>query len=388
VNRRTIGTWLLVSLLLGGCASAPLKGIDTLPDYALRVSTEDGWELSLFRRPAQGDGAAGLPILLVPSVGMNRRAFTSVGSDFAEFLAGQGFDVWIFESRGSVSSQPPDRAVWRRAEWNVNDLLTQDVPAAVDAILKATGRDSVFWLGHGLGAHLGARYAEVRPEQIAGLIALGLGGDCDFPTRFQRRFASPSGLVPPSGKLAFRNLGRVLAPTLHPAPDLNGLHALFNEANLSIEVVASLAANGLEDIGVSVAEELQAWCGAAAPVPQFFGDDFTRLETPVLFLAGGVDPIAPAWAVRTAWESWGALDKELVILGEGWGQAYDYGHLDLILGDGLRDEVFPVIGDWLAARAESVPPPDRSLRQAPSEAAEKEDAAFQGGSAFEAGAEP
>ena len=42
-----------------------------------------------------------------------------------------------------------------------------------------------------------------------------------------------------------------------------------------------------------------------------------------------------------------------MILGEGWGQAHDYGHLDLVLGDGVRDEVFPLILDWLLADSSS-----------------------------------
>jgi hypothetical protein len=104
-----------------------------------------------------------------------------------------------------------------------------------------------------------------------------------------------------------------------------------------------------------VIDDLAGWCRADDETAPFLAEDFSRATTPLLLLSGRVDPLAPPWAGRAAWRSWGASDKDFVILGEGWGQAYDYGHLDLVLGDGLREEVFPLIGDWMSARRASGP---------------------------------
>jgi pimeloyl-ACP methyl ester carboxylesterase len=341
----------IFAALLGGCASSPLKMPSSLPHYELRVATEDGWELALFRLEQRPGPASGQPIVLAPSVGMNRLAFMARGSNLAEHLSGLGFDVWIFEARGSQSSRPPDPAVWRRSQWTVDDIVSLDVPAAVETILNTTGRDALFWLGHGLGAQLGVEQAKAHPDQIAGIVGLGLAGDCSFPTRFQRRFSAGGGVVPPRGPIALRFLGRTLAPTLHLAPDTDGLHALFNEANVGVEVVSTLAAEALEDISAGITKQLQGWCAEGnASATQLVRSTFGPAAVPVLLMAGRVDSLAPPWAVQTAWNNWGGSDKELIILGEGWGQAYDYGHLDLILGDALRDEVFPLIEDWLLAR--------------------------------------
>lgn len=366
---------LLAGLLLAACAARPLQSPETLPDYALSVVTDDDWTLTLFRRSPQGQHPHADPVLLVPSVGMNRHAFTSVGSDLADFLTDQGFDVWIMETRGSVSSRAPNPAAWRASSWTADDLLNHDVPAAVNAILERTGRGKLWWIGHGFGAHLGARYAELEPHKVLGLVGLGLAGDCSFPTRFQRRLGHPPGRVPGSRKVGLRSMGRALAPALHLAPDTNALHALFNESNVSIEVVAALAATGLEDVGASVMDDLARWCGAAEGAAPFLTGDFSRATAPLLLLSGRVDPLAPPWASRAAWRSWGASDKDFVILGEGWGQAYDYGHLDLVLGDGLREEVFPLMVDWMSARAARGP-------------SAEEVGSPQGGGASEAGAAP
>jgi len=137
--------------------------------------------------------------------------------------------------------------------------------------------------------------------------------------------------------------------TLHLAPDTPMLHSLFNEANVSAEVVASLAAGGLEDIRAPLLDELAVWCGEGQGVGSSFAGDFGAPSVPALFVAGRVDALAPPWAVQAAWERWESADKQFVVLGEGWGQAQDYGHLDLVLGDGVRDEVFPLILDWLGA---------------------------------------
>lgn len=343
-----LGSLVLICSVGSGCSTVRLKKLGSLPDYAMSVTTEDGWSLALFRRKPQERGAHGTPVVLVPSVGMNRLSFTSKGSDLAGYLSLQGFDVWLLDVRGSVSSKPPSRANSTKSTWVLSDVVDEDLPAAVDAIERETGRRGVAWIGHGLGAHLGARFAAANPGRVTSLVGLGLTGSCNHPTRLQRRLGREVGLAP-SRRVPLRSMGRLLSKTLHLAPDTRILHSLFNEANVSTEAVAELASGGLEDIRTPVLRELEAWCGVEGAADTFFSADFSGATAPALFLAGRVDSLAPAWGVQAAWESWGTQQKKLVVLGQGWGQAHDYGHLDLVLGDGVRDEVFPLILDWLLA---------------------------------------
>ena len=348
-----VGAVILICSFVVGCSSVPLKRPQSLPDYAMSVTTADGWDLSLFRRRPAGKEVHGTPVLLVPSVGMNRMSFTAEGSDLAGYLSVHGFDVWLLDVRGSVSSRSPDHVTWAKSAWTFSDLLNHDVPAAVEAIVGETGRDGVAWVGHGLGAHLGAKYAAANPGRVTALVGLGLAGNCAYPTQAQKRMSAGGGLAAGGRGVPLRALGRAVSTTLHLAPDTPLLHSFFNESNVSTEAVANFAGEGLEDIPRSLLNELEVWCAGEEAPTDFFSGDFSTAAAPALFLSGRVDPLAPAWAVQAAWETWGATEKEAVILGEGWGQAHDYGHLALVLGDGVRDEVFPLILDWLVAERAS-----------------------------------
>jgi len=137
---------------------------------------------------------------------------------------------------------------------------------------------------------------------------------------------------------------------MHLAPDTNDLHMLFNEPNVSVGVVSQIASSGLEDIPLEVAQEVQRVFAAQDTV---FEEAVLRGATvPLLLVAGRVDPIAPPASSLPVYELWGESDKEFRILGEGWGETYDYGHLDLILGDSLRDELFPGLVSWMSTRGE------------------------------------
>lgn len=349
------------ALLLVGCIGRPHAQPSTLPDYALAVDTPDGWTLSLFRWPAGGqDGAPGqgTPVLLVPGTGMNRWAFTTPGSDLATHLSEQGFDVWIVEVRGSVSSTPPDRSTWRRGDWSIDDFARTDVPAALARIREETGRDEVFWVGHSLGAILGAIVLQEHPDAVQGLVGLGLAGDFAEPNALHRRGAAAGGLIPKTGPVATRALGKSLAPLVHLAPDSQTLHSLFNEENVPAEVAAAVAREGIENVGAGTARQLLSWAQQGHITSLDGTTDYSvgmaDIDVPALLVAGRVDHVSTAWSVLAAYDRWGSTDKEFVVLGQGWGQQFDYGHGDLILGDGLEREVFPKIAAWLAARISGV----------------------------------
>jgi pimeloyl-ACP methyl ester carboxylesterase len=76
-----------------------------------------------------------------------------------------------------------------------------------------------------------------------------------------------------------------------------------------------------------------------------------RLGIPTLTIGGTHDRLAPADLVRAAHELLGSPDKELALFGCGEGHRQNYGHGDLLFGEGAPTEVYPRILQWLQAHA-------------------------------------
>jgi len=119
-------------------------------------------------------------MLLVPGWAQNRHAFTC--GDFVKQLLAYGADIHIAELRGHGLSnrelqlerglRPPDLD-W---EWDIDSYFLHDVPAAVAAVKKRTGRAKIFYLGNSMGGMLGYGYAGCH-DDLAGLIAIGAPSD-------------------------------------------------------------------------------------------------------------------------------------------------------------------------------------------------------------------
>src|SRR3954469_21195853 len=100
--------------------------------YSLR--TADGVGLRLTRYNAGGKG----PLIVAPGFGTSIRAYTidTVETNFPEFLAEHGYDVWLLDSRASPELEASKQA------FTVDEIATQDWPAAVARVREETGADS------------------------------------------------------------------------------------------------------------------------------------------------------------------------------------------------------------------------------------------------------
>jgi pimeloyl-ACP methyl ester carboxylesterase len=76
-----------------------------------------------------------------------------------------------------------------------------------------------------------------------------------------------------------------------------------------------------------------------------------RLNVPALVIGGTHDRLAPADVVRAAYELLGSDDKQLALFGCEYGHRQNYGHGDLLFGEGAPTEVYPRIRQWLEAHA-------------------------------------
>ena len=75
------------------------------------------------------------PVMLAPGFGMSSFAFQAAGdASIAEYLHGEGYDVWLFDYRGS------DTLEVSLDQFDLDVLATSDFPDAIKAVSKYTGQ--------------------------------------------------------------------------------------------------------------------------------------------------------------------------------------------------------------------------------------------------------
>jgi len=117
-----------------------------LSSERVEITCADGVRLQGHFLPAHG-GTPGLPVLVSPATGVKQQFYLR----FANWLAGQGHDVLVFDYRGiGLSLQGPlKRSRATLAEWG-----QQDQVAALDWLLHRTGSEQGLLLGHSAGGQM------------------------------------------------------------------------------------------------------------------------------------------------------------------------------------------------------------------------------------------
>lgn len=332
---------LLLLLLLGvvgGCHKPSLPPA-LLPADVLPYRTSDGWVLGLRHYPGHGP-----PVMLVHGMGANHYNWDYRPEiSFAYHLHQQGWDVWVPELRGDPGAIPPDR--WAGRNYTFDDYATRDMPAALDAVLAATGAEQVYWVGHSMGGILLYTSLALFPERIAAGVSIGA------PARFHHqgplhRAARVGGwVVPAHGKLhnqVFYQFSRIFGA----ANPLYGV--LANRDNLDWPTTRGLGAEALEDLSRGTVRQVHLWL-RSGEVVDLKGQPWVRpsdREVPMLVLGGAVDQVAPHEDVGYACAVYPSCRFELLGLEAGY--SADYGHIDPVVGTSAQREVYPLIAAFLA----------------------------------------
>ncbi|KAK4577436.1 hypothetical protein RGQ29_027797 [Quercus rubra] len=125
-----------------------------------KVTTKDGYILGMQRIPVGRTSkmANRPPVLLQHGILMDAATwlFNSPNKSLAFILADNGFDVWMGNNRGTISSRghtslsANDPAYW---DWTWEQLVSDDLPAMYDYIHNQT-RQKLYYVGHSLGTLL------------------------------------------------------------------------------------------------------------------------------------------------------------------------------------------------------------------------------------------
>lgn len=106
--------------------------------------TDDGVELRLTRYRAGSKG----PVILAPGFGTSIKAYTidTVETNFPEFLAEHGYDIWLLDYRASPELEASAQL------FTVDEIARYDWPAAVAKVREVTDAESVQVNAHCVGS--------------------------------------------------------------------------------------------------------------------------------------------------------------------------------------------------------------------------------------------
>jgi pimeloyl-ACP methyl ester carboxylesterase len=321
----------------------------------LEAITSDRKRLAIQRVHDPAQAAQHGPVVMLHGLGANHRIFLAEGASLAEHLAQRGFDCYVPDLRGAGDSE-------RVPDWSLDDYLDRDIPALLECVLTTSGRAKVACIGHSMGGILMWMYCiEHEGAPISRLVTVGSaldyrpGRNVYQDLRRFRRFAGPLKSFP------FGVIARALSPLAGVGPVLPAEGMNFHRSNVERKVCRELMAHGFGPIPLALFDSLNT---------TFEAEGFSRntrnqgrvvylrriadLHLPTLMVVGSADVQCPPATGQATFERLSAVpDKRALFVGKPYGQADDYGHLDLLVGKRAAHEVWPEVSAFLGAAAVS-----------------------------------
>jgi pimeloyl-ACP methyl ester carboxylesterase len=346
-----VGLALLVTIsVLAAFLAGRWFFVERDPDEIHFARTQDGWRIAIARYRAQGANGAGEPVLLCHGVASNHYGLDLTDElSLARALSRAGFDAWLVELRGRGLSTRPRLFGAKGWDWSFDEYVEKDAPAAISAVLSATGRSQLHWVGHSLGAIVG--YAVLAdPVQAARIrSAVAIAGPVSY--RFQQKYLYDW----PLKNLRFVKhafLMRLLAPLAgYWRPKI-----LHNPENITGETIRRFLVNASASFSPNELLQYSDWIKndlfRSIDHRRDYRKEMEKITTPTLFIAGNKDLLAPPPSVKDAHDLVASTDKRFVVASRGSALDANYGHMDLVVGRGAPKDIFPLVVEWLSAHAE------------------------------------
>jgi len=382
---------LLLPVLLNGCATMPFSQ-SKVPSEVHYIKTDDNWKLAVRRFKGGSDKE---PVILCHGLNYNDRFYTlSSSANLPEYLALNGYDVWVISLRGSGSST---KWVYKLAEramdgydiynmvdaedwvsvginglsllyklandqytnltlnpfysnWVLDDYSFHDVPAAIKFVKQKTGKDSVFWVGHSMGGIIMLSYLIKHPEatdDIKALVTVGSQLTMEPGNTVVDEYIKQLQylrLLELAGKdIELEQAKQIARQT---SDDL-----FFYPPNRDAFISENLNSVGMDTPSVGVLGQYLELIGSSELKTYDNSFNFARhahkITVPYLIMGGNKDALAPPSVQNFLYDHISSEDKKLVIIGSEYGFLTDYGHNDSVISSSAREEVYPLIIDWL-----------------------------------------
>lgn len=314
-------------------------------DEVYVVTTGDGWQLRLYRR--RPTGGRGEPVFFMHSLSSNHLNFEiPAGYSLVDYLSSKGYDCWTFDSRACRTATPPPGT--SRLSATLDDLLTYDIPAALECIREKTGHPRAHWIGHSMGGMLCYAYdLKFDGAGLASAVTLG----------------SPPGFkgvkIVPHDTLVFLNrflygflsgLFRGLAPFYDVWRPKSRLVPI-NWDNVHPKVRPGDIFHAAEMPKPRIGAQMDAWASRGQWVMYGGGldvqENLDKLKTPLFAIFGGIDPFIPEARAISFFKSIRGEDKRMVVLSRANGHTANYSHIELAFAYNGEKEVFEPTWKWL-----------------------------------------
>jgi polyhydroxyalkanoate synthase subunit PhaC len=312
-----------------------------------RHTTRDGsaFELRRITTPSATDTLP--PILIIHGLAANHRNDDlDEEASLARHLARSGRDVWLITLRCGRR----DRTLAEGRLATFTAMAKHDVPDAVRRVLARTASASLDYIGFSMGGMLAYATlgATVPSELVRRVVIVGSPARVRIPLPVLHRLRGlPSWIAPPA---PFRVLSHLYAFAVEAFT--TPIHRIsINPDNVAPGKLRRTMVNMVEDVPASLNRELAKWALSDGKICVDDEPVLPRLATlqqPVRFFAGAADNLAPADAIKPAFEAWGSPDKHLFVLGTAQGYSADYGHGDLAIGRNAAVEIYEPIRVFLA----------------------------------------
>jgi len=298
--------------------------------------TEDGWRAPLWRYPAR-PGASGEPVILSTGLGLNPRSLDlQEDRSLVRSLHDQGFDVFVLTHRGSTDAVSPGGV----QDFDFDDMVSHDVPAAIKVVRDVTGAQRVHWVGHGLGGQLVLGHlAQDGQQDIAGAVSLCAPVVFSPLHATARRVAAVAHWLPAHWHVPIRQIQEILTVASRPT-DLVHL-----TQRIEGPIARSLLLDGMENLPIGLIKQVAKWHEVGSMVNRNNRFDYTAAvagrSIRLLSIAAPDDPFCAPEQAHVATEQLAGDFGESWTLDKGWG------HLDPIAGADAARVVHPRISEWL-----------------------------------------
>ncbi len=339
---------------------------------SIQVITEDDITLTITNKHPRVKSRNLYPVLCVPGLAETRFVLDqALGNSFVDYLALNGFDVYMAELRGHGKSLH----IKERYDWNVQTFLDFDIPAILNRVIEESGQRQVLWVGHSMGGMLLYAY----------LVSAGLHKDKDLYknnlVRAGITIGSPMIFNQPSviALALFYKLSLMSRLPYIPTDFLSNFLSIFgfildspltyhfwNWKNMDQNNKILYLKDGLDNMAQGVMRDFMEYILAgdfhSSDGKINYRENLFLINSPLLMIGGLMDAMVTPESLETVYNNISSKDKELRVFGtRGFimrddqkikmKDHTDYGHVDLTLGMRSKEEVWPYMLNWLRKRA-------------------------------------